>query len=675
MLNRRRLRSSLLPLVILSGLSFVACSSKGHDSTDSAEDDLSTWQPATQGRPAWATSARLRDHLADDAQLSVQVHLKLRNETQADAEIAAISNPDSPTFGQFLSNEQFAAKYAPTAEDVATVRAHLEKHGLTITHVPGNNMFVSASGTHAQIQKAFATKLANYDVNGELRHAPVGTARVPRAVAAKISSTLGLAKSATYVPRSGVSVGGISRDKVPQLVSKTPTAASVQARCSEWWGQNMDTTDPKFGDYPAQVPFVPCGYTPGQLRAAYGMTKAVRTGNDGTGVKVAIVDAYLSPTLLQDAQTYAAQHDPDYPLLDTQFSAQMAPGTPHTPDPGWYGEASLDVEAVHAMAPGATIVYVGAQSPTDIDLVAAINLIVEKNLATIISNSYGSPEQQGNDFVVWNAAVRHAALKGVGIYFASGDSGDETGRLGAVSADFPASLPGVTAVGGTSLGLGQRNERVFEAGWETTAAFLTQPPPPPADAGATDAGSADAGATDAGPPPGPFWDPPAPGFFAFGAGGGTSLVYDQPAYQVGVVPDALANIPGAPARVVPDVAMLADPDTGFIIGLTQNGRYRESATGGTSLACPLFAATMALAEQNAHKAIGFANPRLYKNRAKAFRDIAPLPQPQAAIIPSSQGNIIVTIDFPGQAIQTAVGYDNVTGLGAPDGENFLKVIK
>ncbi len=662
MLNRR---TSLLPLVLLSTLAFVACSSSGHgDNTDSSEDDLSTWQSVTQGRPAWATAARKRAEVGDGDQISVQVHLKLRNEAQMDAEIAAVSDPDSATFGQYLTNEQFAAKYAPTAEDVATVRKHMEKHGLTVTHVPDNNLFISATGSHTQVSKAFATKLAHYDVDGELRHAPVGTARMPRAIASKVAGTLGLAKSATFKPRS-VSLGGIKRNMIPKLLSKNPAAASTALpSCAEWWGAAVDTTDPQFGAYPAALPVIPCGYGPGQLRAAYGFSASIRKGNDGTGVKVAIVDAYLSPTLLQDAQTYAAQHDPEYPLLDSQFSAQMAPGTPGTPDPGWFGEQSLDVEAVHAMAPGATIVYVGAQSPTDLDLVAAINMIADKNLASIVSNSYGSPEGVGNDFIVWNAAVKHAALKGVGIYFASGDSGDESGRLGAVSADFPASLPGVTAVGGTSLALGQRGERVFEAGWATTASFLTLPAPSAADAGA-----------DSGPPAAPFWDPPAPGFFAFGAGGGTSMVYEQPAYQKGVVPDAMANVPGVPGRVVPDVGMLADPLTGFIIGLTSNGTYGEGPTGGTSLACPLFAATMALAEQHAHKKLGFANPRLYKARAKAFRDIVPNATPQALVLPSSQGNIVATIDFAGQAISTAVGYDNITGLGAPDGENFLKAIK
>jgi subtilase family serine protease len=336
----------------------------------------------------------------------------------------------------------------------------------------------------------------------------------------------------------------------------------------------------------------------------------------------------------------------------------MAPGAPQEPDPGWYTEQTLDVEAVHAIAPGASIVYVGAQSPTDLDLVAAINMIAEKNLASIVSNSYGSAEGQGNDFVVWNAAVKHAALKGIGIYFASGDNGDESNRIFTISADFPASLPGVTAVGGTSLALGQTNQRVFEAGWQTTASFLTTP----------------AVAPDAAPAA-PYWDPPAPGFYVFGARGGTSLVYDQPKYQRGVVPEELANLPGAPARVVPDVSMLADPLTGFTIGQTTDGVYAESTTGGTSLACPLFAASIALAEQRASKPLGFANPKIYKNRKKAFRDITPLAEVQALVLPSAQGNISATIDYAGLSIKTAKGYDNVTGLGVPDGANFLKALR
>src|SRR5262249_47375076 len=135
------------------------------------------------------------------------------------------------------------------------------------------------------------------------------------------------------------------------------------------------------------------GYTPAQLRKAYGFDDLVKHGLDGTGVNIAIIDAYMSPTLLADAQAYFVAHDPDHPLDAAHFSAQMGPGTPPPRvSTGWYSEQSLDVEAVHAMAPGANIVYIGAQTAQDQDLIGAINMIVSGNLATIVSNSYGGME-------------------------------------------------------------------------------------------------------------------------------------------------------------------------------------------------------------------------------------------------------------------------------------------
>jgi subtilase family serine protease len=616
-------------------------------------------------RPAWATTDRYVSDAASTETVSLQVHLKMRNEDQARAQLLAIDDPDSATFGQYMSEDDFVAQYAPTESDVAAVRAHLEKHGLTIGEIPSNRMYVAAQGTASQVQAAFATRLGHYQVGGQLRRAPVDTPRMPPSFASRISGALGLAESPKYAPHP-VRVGGVKQN------SMKPNDVAP-GTCSEFWNQIIDTTDPPFGGgYPATPPYATCGYTPPQLRRAYGFSDTVRAGNDGTGVSIAIVDAFHSPTLLSDAQTYAAQHDADYPLQTSQFTAYDAPGTnpPPPPDPSWFLEQALDVEAVHTMAPGANIVFVGAASPSDTDLVSAIDLIITKDLAGIVSNSYGSPEGQANDFVIWEAIATHAGLKGVGLYFSSGDNGDESQNLGFPSPDFPASLPNVTSVGATSLALDQNDARVFEVGWETGASFLTAPAPAPAADGGT-GGTDDAGAGDAGPPAA-TWQPPPPGFFAFGAGGGTSFVFTQPAYQAGVVPDALANIPGAPARVVPDVAMLGDPITGMLIGVTQNGTYGESPVGGTSLACPLFAASMGLAQQHGGRRLGFANAQLYKKRATALTDIVPGASLQSAAIP---GGIMTDFEFPGLAIQTAVGYDNVTGLGTANGKAFLNAIK
>jgi hypothetical protein len=102
--------------------------------------------------------------------------------------------------------------------------------------------------------------------------------------------------------------------------------------------------------------------------------------------------------------------------------------------------------------------------------------------------------------------------------------------------------------------------------------------------------------------------------------------------------------------------MLADPFTGFVIGQTDpgTGQYSEYAIGGTSLACPLFAATITLAQQHSHKKFGFVNPLLYKHR-DAFRDIAPLSTPQAVVLPLSDGSVAaIPFDYQDQTIKTAV---------------------
>jgi subtilase family serine protease len=88
-------------------------------------------------------------------------------------------------------------------------------------------------------------------------------------------------------------------------------------------------------------------------------------GSDGSGVTVAIVDADAAPTLLSDAQMYASINDPSHALASSQFSELLAPKFNHADlcgPSGWYGEQTLDVEAVHATAPGAHILFGGAEN-------------------------------------------------------------------------------------------------------------------------------------------------------------------------------------------------------------------------------------------------------------------------------------------------------------------------
>jgi subtilase family serine protease len=796
MLNR--IHRGTFNALLVSALGVVAaCSSGGNSSTPSGREPRDTAsRRAVVGHPDWAAPTHLTGLVADDQTLDIQVHLQLRDAQAATAELTAISDPDGPQYGRFLSDAEYDMKYGPTDADIAAVRAHLEANGLTVTHVPANRTFVAASGSAAQVSRAFSTRLGLYQVGAEIRRAPIDPATLPAAIEPLVLGVLGLTTPTQMRPRNVV-VGGIARNSMkppggapPAPSTKLgPSAIGGTGTCSEWFGSTPDTVDPPYGlDYPP-LTYAPCGYVPAQIREAYGFTESIRKGNDGTGVAVAVVDAYLSPTLLSDVQTYAAQNDPDYPFAIAQLDTVWAPGTPTFPDSGWYIEQTLDVEAAHAIAPGATIVAVAAQSQSDQDLIAAVNLIVEQKLATIVSNSYETQEEAAlTDALIWESLATQAGLKGVGLYFSSGDSGDDTYGYSFFppTIDFPGSLPTVTSVGGTSLALGEVGQRLWETGWETGVSYLSEvydtspeddaPSGPPAegdsgsvsvdasglvprrpvgpilldtffdadddaapdsgptapsdagafeggapdagmfDAGAFEGGASDAGMFDAGefegggddggfsfdsglPPLEEVWCPSPPGQFEFGGGGGVSILFPQPAYQKGIVPSGLANTPGVPARVVPDVSMVADPVTGFVVGSSQfTGTYEEFVYGGTSLSSPLFAGTIALAQQRAKRTFGFANPLLYKaSKNGAFTDAVPLASPEAVTV---EPGLVATFDFGGAStaqadggfifspcgyyfygqensisIHTTIGYDDVTGLGSPDGPKFLANVK
>ena len=192
--------------------------------------------------------------------------------------------------------------------------------------------------------------------------------------------------STTDVPASSSATQPDASGPIPQ-----PPGFRVAPPCGNFYGQKLDTTLPAFGmGYPANPPWAVCGYTPPQMRSAYSLSGPT----DGTGVSVAIVDAYASPTLLSDLQTYASLNDPAHLMPASQFS-EMTAKTFNKVDAcdasGWFGEQSLDVEAVHASAPGAHILYMGAKNCESNALNRQLEKVVDGHLASIVSNSYGDP--------------------------------------------------------------------------------------------------------------------------------------------------------------------------------------------------------------------------------------------------------------------------------------------
>ena len=607
--------------------------------------------------PSWAV-AKNRAASTDAAQqVTFRVYLNYRGGDAAAAYATAVSTPGSASYKRFLTPAQFRDRFSPAQADVDSVASWLKSQGFTVGATPANRKYVEATGTLAQAAKAFDTSFAEYRTEGRTVRGNATALKVPASLTA-VEGVVGLDESQTLARQDKVTPG-------PALFRNAgPT--------SDYWGQKtvQNTPTPDGTALPASPSaFAPKGYAGAQLQGLYGMTGAIGSGNDGRGITVGIIDAYASPTILQDANTYSAAHG--LPSLNGHFRQVVAPGTYNRPenpkqDPqGWAGEETLDVEAVHTMAPGADITYIGAPNNYR-DMDAIMNRVVDGHLADIVTNSYGyGGEALPNGTIKPSLDTQiQAAAEGMTLFFSSGDDGDETGGVAGASPtpDWLASSPYVTAVGGTSAGVSQSNGRVFELGWETAKGTLDK-------------------ATTT-------WNTPA---FLYGSGGGTSRLFAQPSYQAGVVPGAISQTYGGSAmRAVPDVAALGDPNTGMLVGETQtfpdgSQHYSEYRIGGTSLASPLYAGMFALAQQKAGHAFGLANPVLYRTRATSIditrTDLATYPGDVRSDyvngVDAADGYVYSERTFDSDAaltIHVRPGYDDVTGVGVPNGQAWLNAV-
>ncbi|MFF5492783.1 protease pro-enzyme activation domain-containing protein [Streptomyces aquilus] len=590
-------------------------------------------------KPAWATAKADQGASSDNAQYSGRVYLAGRDAAGLAAYAKAVSDPDSASYGKYLTARQARNRFGATAAQVAAVKSWLTSAGLKVTDTTRH--YVAVSGDVAAAERAFGTQLHNYTRSGHTYRAPTKSASVPVHLAGAVLTVTGL-------------------DTAPHRASHDDTLPPPDTvfrnsgPFSSYYGSNTASTLPEA--YGTKIPYAIKGYTGKQLRAAYGA--GTRTGK---GVRIAITDAYASPTIAFDAATYAKKHG-DATWKTGQLHQVLPKKYTDTKDcsaAGWYGEETLDVEAVHAVAPAADVTYVGSASCNDDDLLDALGKVVDRHLADIVSNSWGGLEADATPdlLAAYDQTFQLGAVEGIGFYFSSGDNGDELANSHTKQTEFPVSSAWATAVGGTSLAVGKNNSYLWETGWGTEKAVL----------------SAD----------GKSWTD-FPGVFTSGAGGGTSKLVAEPNYQQGVVPDALAKANSATGnRVVPDIAAIADPNTGFLVGQTQtlpDGKtqaYDEYRIGGTSLAAPVIAGVQALAQEAAGgKPLGFANPAIYaRYGSKAYHDVTDNP--------TGSGLAVARVDFANgydatEGLTTSVrslgkdsslsavkGYDDVTGVGTP----------
>jgi subtilase family serine protease len=608
--------------------------------------------------------------------VSNNIYLAVRDPGALAAQAKSVSTPGSPRYGRYTTAGKNQADNQLTPAQIARLRDWLSEAGLTVSQP--NWRMLRVTGTVGQFADAFDVTFHDYNLPPEANYpyhfitpstdlsVPAGLGHLVLGVGTGNFIRPTTAASATADPgvttaNRPADLGGVTYPHV------NGTASATGPTCSRYWGELPATGLPAVNG--ATPPLAPCGYTPNQLRRAYDLDKANLTGR---GQTVAVVSPSMD-TLEQDVNTWSA-HVGTPPLRSGQLT--VVPTPDGSPEPGlggggWLGrvENTLDVEAVHGMAPDADIISVGLSTAEGGSPLDSLAYILDHTGASIVSVSmgYGIPPGLRQAYA---QVFQEGARQGVGFYFASGDGGTvvDTGSF----LNPASSSAWQTSVGGTSLAIGADGSRMWETGWGDGVNMLSQD--------------------------GTSWQQPIEQ--GGGAGGGREVGEPEPWYQRGVVPDILAKGPGDRFhRVGPDVAMDADGATGMLVGGTPLGgspttdpstwQYTELGLGGTSLATPLFAAVQALAQQARGKQLGFANPALYQRAGSpTIRDIDKytLPDhkaPVAVRMRSLGGDVPVLYSMLGQmpvtppnplTPSTGPGFDTATGVGVPTGAYPLSFV-
>ena len=362
---------------------------------------------------------------------------------------------------------------------------------------------------------------------------------------------------------------------------------------------------------PSQANCVQYGFyhcmTPEQVQAAYNLIPLYRHGATGKGETIVIVDSFGSPTIKKDLAVFDRQFGlPAPPSLKIIAPAgKMPPWNPDDSDmTGWAGEATLDVEYAHTVAPRANILLVETPvSETEgvtgfPQIVKAEDYVIEHHLGDVISQSFAATEQtfaglaQINRYHLRSAYMEAAKEKnGPTFLAASGDSGVADVKLDGETyythpvTSWPDSDPLVTGVGGTELVAGNGGRYTSVAWNDTYDSHL------------------------------------GGGTVPYASGGGLSVLFSRPSYQNGV-----KNVTGG-ARGVPDISMNGACSSpvftyqSFPEADTPAGWYPSC---GTSEATPEFAGIVALADQVAGHALGLINPALYRLSAAKAPGIVPV---------------------------------------------------
>jgi subtilase family serine protease len=680
---------------------------------------VATGQFVTYSTPSYVATAKNLGPEDPSKTIEVSIWLNPHNRGEMDALADQLYDRSSPNYRHFLTRSQIAERFAPTAEEAKTVQQFFESHNLTVVEVGRDNFFVRARGTVGDVERAFHVQLDNYQVRDKIIRANTSDPYVDGAAGPLVKSISGL-DSGEYEHPAMTRSANLPAGKVALASTASAEAADSSFYTSECFdgvvkqvfSTNNDGELP-IGTYAGNhlnlqsLTSAGCGYTPTPIHTAYNLTGLYAEGYTGKGQTIVIIDWCGSSTIQNDANAFSAMFG--LPLLGPSNFKIIYTPTPSLCISIDQVEINIDVEWAHAIAPGANIDLVVPPSATFQDVNQAEFYAVNYGLGNSVSGSYGSAEffTSPSELEIENLISEIGAISGISTNFSSGDTGDFSVYGLGPTVSAPADSPWATAVGGVSLALNSNNSIAWQSGWGNNQTLLAES--------------------------GTVFDPPEAFGFIGGAGGGPSNCavqdssgkclagFPKPAFQ--------SHLPGK-YRQVPDIAWLADPYTGVVIAISVPGQIPAlvwQVWGGTSVACPMFSALWAIANQEAGAPLGQAAQYVYSLPAGAVTDVVPVSsshnvtasiqepsvtnkytpsQVLGGLTPAAPGKFVSALwDYPyvestalvisfgtdcsflptefgngtpcnsSSSLHTQVGWDNVTGMGTPNGKAFADSFK
>jgi subtilase family serine protease len=546
--------------------------------------------------------------------------------------LAAQLNASSPSYHQWLTPQQFDARFGLSSADLAKVSAWLTSQGFTITSNAGSTA-INFSGTVAQVQQAFGTSVHTLFLNGEQHISNVTDPILPSAIAGVVTSITGL-NDFKLKPRSRARNASPNDPSQPLYTLNTTNPSSHFIAPADFY------TIYDFNPLPTAS--APAG---------------------GTGVTIAVMGQtdLTQGNALPDANIAQFRSAAGLPAINLKL--QLAGNDPGISE-GDIDEAHLDVEWSGAAAPGATILYVYSD-----DVFTSLDYAVTNKVAPIITISYGLCESGWGtaSLASGNLVLERANAQGQTIISSSGDSGatdcDVTGlATEGLNVDFPASSPYVTAAGGTMFSGDVNTPASF---WSSTngsggGSAVSYIPEQPWNETTPTAGLGDSSGNGGG-----------------AGGGGASAFFSKPAWQTGT------GVPSDSSRDTPDFSLNAAAEhDGYMVCSSGDGQGETPCTngflssnglpnvfGGTSFVAPTFAGILAIVEQKLGNTTGLGNvgPTLYgflngPTYSSVFHDITS----GNNAVPCIQGTANCPNGGTTGVYNTGTGYDQASGIGSID---------